>query len=417
MSAFVRTIKISIITSIITGAGILALGTQSLQARDYGARGQQSGYTKLVYAIYNDLHNNAQNLQNSVKSLLDTPNDITLKAAKEAWLQTHKTYNHSKSFLSYNGPADFYNNKTGERGPAWKMDAWPIYEQFIDYNTEPSSKLSLIENTSIPLTEDTITALHMRDDESEITLGLHVIEFLLWGQDLSPHDPGNRPAADYTAGDPINDRRRTYLKLVTDIFLKDTTTLTTAWAPKKDNYAAAFRRLEQGDALRLIFKGLEGLSGFELSGKMMGSGMIAGFEEDEESRFSDNTHNDLLDALKSLESVYFCRYKGLECRSLHELMQNFDIEMANNIEVQFDTVRLAIKAIPTPLDYEVMRKPNSNKYLPIPKSHEGRIKLEAAMREVIRLHVFFWQAATKIGVMQWSPDIEFRYQINDKLEQ
>ena len=80
------------------------------------------------------------------------------------------------------------------------------------------------------LSRELILSLNEKEGKKNISTGFHAIEFLLWGQDLNPNGPGNRPWRDYTAGANHGDRRRQYLQIVTELLVEHLETVTAAWA-------------------------------------------------------------------------------------------------------------------------------------------------------------------------------------------
>ena len=81
--------------------------------------------------------------------------------------------------------------------------------------------------------------------EANVATGYHAIEFLLWGQDLNGTGPGagNRPASDYLEGAGAtgghNDRRRAYLKAVTQLLVSDLEEMVGNWKPSRLKAACA----------------------------------------------------------------------------------------------------------------------------------------------------------------------------------
>ncbi len=66
----------------------------------------------------------------------------------------------------------------------------------------------LVNDPQCKLDAEALEGPNQKQDEADVTIGWHAIEFLLWGQDLSAEGPGNRPYTDYIAGQGNNDRRR-----------------------------------------------------------------------------------------------------------------------------------------------------------------------------------------------------------------
>ncbi len=60
------------------------------------------------------------------------------------------------------------------------------------------------------ITAELIESLNEEGAEENISTGWHVMEFLLWGQDMNEVGPGSRPVSDYTTADNAG-RRGIYL--------------------------------------------------------------------------------------------------------------------------------------------------------------------------------------------------------------
>src|SRR5947207_2002746 len=129
-----------------------------------------------------------------------------------------------ETFRFYDGPIEALEGR---------INSWPLDESFIDY-VQGKPNAGLVNDTSTAMTINAIIGRDQVADEDQVTTGWHAIEFLLWGQDLDPDGPGNRPASDYLAGKGNNDRRRTYLDLVTAQLVADLDRVADEWAPGQD---------------------------------------------------------------------------------------------------------------------------------------------------------------------------------------
>ena len=145
--------------------------------------------------------------------------------------------------------------------------------------------------------------------------GYHAIEFLLWGQDLNGTGPGagNRPASDYLEGEGAtgghNDRRRAYLKAVTQLLVNDLDEMVGNWAPNvADNYRATLEAEPVQNGLRKMLFGMGSLSLGELAGERMKVSLEANSPEDEQDCFSDNTHYSHFYDAKGIRNVYLGEY-------------------------------------------------------------------------------------------------------------
>lgn len=342
-------------------------------------------YMVLVHRAYTDAHAAAVKMQAAIDAFLDKPGDKTLVAARAAWLAARNPYSLTEAFRYYEGPID------ADGGPEGRLNAWPLNEAYIDY-VKGNPKAGIISDASIRLDESTLVSKNAKDDEADVTTGFHAIEFLLWGQDLSLDTAGQRPAGDYDRGDPIRERRRVYLKLVTDLVVKDLKSLVDAWAPstgpgKTDNYAAAFRKLERRQAVGKILTGLASLSGFELASERIGAALDSGSQENEQSCFSDNTHNDLIYNCQGISDVYLGAHGPWQGAGINALVDAVDPALNKKIEDQLKTTRTLVAALDHPID----------RVLASPKGSASRKKMEDLVKSLQIQADLFKQAGTKLG--------------------
>jgi len=260
---------------------------------DDAARGRAiDAYAALAEREYAQAVASAESLQISIRAFLAAPSATTLASARRAWSASHEVYGRTEVFRFAGGPIDDVHPVTGEQGPEGRINAWPVDEAFLDY-VAGSSTGGLIADRSLPITAETLVGKNGAEDETQVTLGFHAIEFLLWGQDRNPGGPGNRPSSDYVAGDPIRDRRRACLELITRLLVDDLSAVAKEWKREPGRYASSFLALSPPVALGQALSGAASLAGFELAAERIGVPLSSGGQEDEESCFSDTTHRDL----------------------------------------------------------------------------------------------------------------------------
>ncbi len=158
-------------------------------------------YADIGQAIYQDSITEAEKLKTAVDAFLANPNDDTLKAARTAWIVSRVPYMQSEAFRFGNSEIDDLEGN---------VNSWPLDEGLIDYvdssygttsDSNPYYTLNVIANPSLKLgdktvdaskiTPDLITSLQSAgDNEANVAIGYHAIEFLLWGQDLHGTGPG-----------------------------------------------------------------------------------------------------------------------------------------------------------------------------------------------------------------------------------
>ncbi|WP_085595276.1 MULTISPECIES: imelysin family protein [unclassified Pseudomonas] len=310
-------------TSTATAAGDAA------KIDEAAAKAVVAHYADMVFAVYSDSESTAKTLQSAIDAFLAKPDDQTLAAAKAAWVAARVPYLQSEVFRFGNTIIDDWEGQ---------VNAWPLDEGLIDYVDKsyehalgnPGANANIIANTEIRIGEDKIDVKDITPEklaslnelggaEANVATGYHAIEFLLWGQDLNGTGPGAgaRPASDYLQGAGAtgghNERRRAYLKAVTQLLVNDLEEMVGNWKPDvTDNYRATLEAEPAETGLRKMLFGMGSLSLGELAGERMKVSLEANSPEDEQDCFSDNTHNSHFYDAKGIRNVYLGEYTRVD---------------------------------------------------------------------------------------------------------
>lgn len=307
------------------------------------------GYAQLVYANYQDTYLAALAMQNEIELFLKDPSQKALLKARQAWLLARDVYGQTEVFRFYGGPID------GEHGPEGQINAWPMDESYVDY-VKGQTAAGLIGDQTFIITLESLAAQNERGGEENIATGWHAIEFLLWGQDLSDLGAGSRSYTDFAGSG--NQRRRLYLKTVTQLLINDIKQVTLQWKPdEKDNYRASFVKGGE-ESIGKILVGVTTLSRDELVSERMEVALFSQEQEDEQSCFSDNTHNDIIANAQGVWNVWSGQYKRLDggllkVSSISEKVAAVDESLANKISSQLDASIRAARGIVAPFDQEI----------------------------------------------------------------
>ncbi|AGE27109.1 MULTISPECIES: imelysin family protein [Pseudomonas] len=306
-----------------------AAATPAGNVDEAAAKAVVAHYADMVFAVYSDAESTAKTLQTAVDTFLANPNEQTLKAARTAWIAARVPYLQSEVFRFGNTIIDDWEGQ---------VNAWPLDEGLIDYTDKsyehalgnPGATANIIANNEIQVGEDKVDVKDITPEklaslnelggsEANVATGYHAIEFLLWGQDLNGTGPGagNRPASDYLTGDGAtgghNERRRTYLRSVTQLLVSDLEEMVGNWKPNvEDNYRATLESEPATDGLRKMLFGMGSLSLGELAGERMKVSLEANSPEDEQDCFSDNTHNSHFYDAKGIRNVYLGEYTRVD---------------------------------------------------------------------------------------------------------
>lgn len=284
-------------------------------------------YIVLAQAVYEDSLISARALQSRIDALLEGPSPQTLAAARDAWRAARVPYQQSETFRFANPEIDDWEGK---------VNAWPLDEGLIDYVADDyfhemgniGAQLNIIANPVITIGGQEVDArdispaliesLHeFGGSEANVASGYHAIEFLLWGQDLNGTEPGagERPHTDYLTGDACThghcDRRRAYLKAVTQLLIDDLGSMVARWQPGADLYKK-YRAMTENDVLSSMVFSIGSLSLGELAGERMKVALEANSTEDEHDCFSDNTHWSHYYNALGMQNLYLGQYQRID---------------------------------------------------------------------------------------------------------
>ncbi|GLR11437.1 insulin-cleaving metalloproteinase outer membrane protein [Chitinimonas prasina] len=310
-------------------------------------------YATLVHAGYEDSLAGAKQLQASIDAFLAAPSEEGLNKARQSWLAAREWYGQTEAFRFYGGPID------GDNGPEGQINAWPMDEAYVDY-VKGKPKAGVVNNLKAKLSREALIGLNEKGGEENISTGWHAIEFLLWGQDLSKDGPGARPFTDFVDGKAPNaDRRRAYLKIVSDLLVDDLASVSREWAPNAANFRAKF--VADPTAVQKMLTGIGTLSHGELAGERMEVALASKAQEDEHSCFADNTHRDVVTNAQGIQNVWEGSYKRadgtvLAGPSLRALVAAKDAKLADKTSADIAaSVKLAGE-IKAPFDQEIVGK-------------------------------------------------------------
>lgn len=344
-------------------------------------------YAALVHAGYADTLASARLLQQRIQALVAQPSAEHLTAARQAWLAAREFYGQTEAFRFYGGPID------DDKGPEGRLNAWPMDESYVD-RVGGKQASGLINKRGFKISKASLAAQNERGGEENVATGWHAIEFLLWGQDLSPTGPGDRSFEDYVDGKAPNaDRRRQYLSVVTELLIDDLSFLVKAWAPGvKTNYRARFERGGQ-ESLRKMLVGLGSLSRGELAGERLEVALASQDQEDEHSCFSDNTHRDAVNNALGIQNVWLGRYQRadgslLQGPALRDLVAAQDAALAERLSAQIATSVAAAEKIQAPFDQEILGA----------KDAPGRLRIQATIDSLTAQSKLLVEAAGAIGI-------------------
>lgn len=345
----------------ILAAGVFVTSCSSDSDSGVSKKAVVKNYAEIVYQNYKDAYDDAVELEAAINTFTATPTAANFTVAKDKWKQARESYGTTEAFRFANGPIDDETD-----GPEGLINAWPLDEAFIDYVDGAPNAGIINDAVAFPtIDKPTLEAENENGGETNISVGYHAIEFLLWGQDLtapSANQAGLRPYTDYvvgTGGTASNQlRRATYLKVCADLLTDHLDYLVGQWETGGE-YRSIFLALPDDVAIKNIYLGITTLASAELAVERMDVALSNGDQEDEHSCFSDNTHRDIYLNLKGIINVYKGEYGSINGASLEDLVKNADLDAYNDTEASLNSCLTKMAAILTPFDLAIVDGPLS----------------------------------------------------------
>lgn len=289
----------------------------------------------VYFLTYANLADKAAALASAAAVLAADPNVTALEAAQQAWRDTRRPWESSEGFLF--GPVD-------EQALDPALDTWPVNK--VDFDN--------ILNSGSDLTDPAVI-----DSLDDAVKGFHTIEFLLFDDGTGTAGTnfiGNRDSASIVAVLEANTRRLDYLTGTSANLLVSAQTLSDAWDPAVDNFAAEFsgagktssRWVSQKAALQEAIEALAGIADEVANGKIADP-----FNQQdtklEESQFSYNSLTDFTNNITSIRNVYLgSNPQGCSVTGLTAYVKTVNAALDTQVRTEIDAAIAAIGAIAEP---------------------------------------------------------------------
>jgi predicted lipoprotein len=268
----------------------------------------------------------AKELSSAIDTFVKTPNDQTLKTARDAWVAARGAWEQSESFTF--GPAD-------SLGYDGALDTWPVNETDVQAVLKSQDRL----------TPDYISQL--KDTEK----GFHAIEYLLFGKNQT------KKAANF------NPRELEYLQALGTDFSKVADELLASWnkgvegkpayreviATAGESGNSSYPTLQAGVQEMLQGK-IDSLD--EVANEKIGKPLETKDVKLFESRFALNTLKDLKSNVKGAQNVYLGTFPDANTTgsSLSNYIASVKPDVDAKVKSEFQASLEALEKIPDPIE-------------------------------------------------------------------
>ncbi|MEE8056532.1 MAG: imelysin family protein [Pseudomonadales bacterium] len=192
-------------------------------------------------------HRQSLQLQQLIDNFLKDGTQANWQALKPAWQQTHNSWHSTQFFLSVAQRQPLalpeINRILGD------IHSAPITPGYLD-SIEGYPAGGLVFDGTVPITAEAIRHQHRLFDNTEIAIGLHALEFLLWQRQWEHYQP-TITTTHTKIVIPLNkhhqpkQRRRNMLALLSQLIIEDSLRLTQLWSNSSEKLGSLSTQQQQ----------------------------------------------------------------------------------------------------------------------------------------------------------------------------
>ncbi len=267
-----------------------------------------SNYSNIAETASRSALSQGMALKEAVSAFVKDPKAETHLLAKVSWMRARLPFLQSE-----------FSRVIAESGKVGsdisnRLNGWPIDPGHIDYTCLMAGGNIISSKEKYPaITSELLRSMNLKAGESDFTTGYHVIEFLLWGEDLDKESSGKRSFKDYDKNNSeLAKRRADYLLVCCELLIQDLKDLVSEWDPEsKNNLRSSLESMPSDQAITKIL-GMVSFLADDLAKSQIGSIISKGATFKEQSTFSDTTHFDFLHTVAGISNLAAGAYVGLD---------------------------------------------------------------------------------------------------------
>ncbi len=309
-------------------------------------------------------------LQSSIHTFISETTNENLDLARQAWLAAHSGY--ELTTLDRYFAIQVLNEAKGLEllQLQYQINHWPIIPGYIDYvDGYPDS--GIVHDINVALNQETLRQQHGAFDVSEVALGFHVIEFLLWG---APKDSGTRPTDDYEAIEELsqaeaengytldqlgNNRRRVLLSITADTLLEDFGKLEALWVEQQPQIRQSIESSSGSEVIVILADSMVAMLTEELLLRSLYPMLNGNYSEGIQSPYSQSTQNAVSIQLSGLERLLL-EQQTENGTTLDLVFAAISDEFSEFFYQNFDASKSCLVLLYTNADREVASASNQN---------------------------------------------------------
>lgn len=247
-----------------------------------------------------------EQLHEAVEQLLAQPDTDTLAATRTQWHQCHDQWHRMDPLLAL---SDSNPGLFGQLEQlTFNIEARPLMPGYLD-SLEDYPYSGIVNDVTVEMTATSLREQHGLTGWSDVSLGLHALEFLLWGEH------GQRPAGDYQPQMTLSEaqradglsvdrlpenRRRELLRLISHLLQDDLAKVQELWQDESNTLWLTYHQMRPSTRLQLLRNSAWQL----LEGQLMNDIQALPGDEEAHNSFAGASPRPLLSALKGLRELF-----------------------------------------------------------------------------------------------------------------
>ena len=273
------------------------------------------GYLNQIDIDYNALGTEFTSFENQVAEFLESPQTSSMNSVRSGWLSAHSSYElttlhryFAEQILSEEEVLALYQFY-------YQINHWPILPGYVDY-VGTYSNSGIVNDITVNIDIPTLREQHGAFDLAEASLGFHVLEFLIWGENLKRQ--AERPASDYFVITELNaseieggfeldqlsnNRRRQMLLLNTQALLSDFNSSREIWSLGSETFRNELNALNGSEIIILLLEAMTSMLTEEMLIRSLYPLLNGEYIESIQSPFSHSTQNVVSAQLSSVERL------------------------------------------------------------------------------------------------------------------
>lgn len=327
-------------------------------------------YVEQIAADFEQGRSALEQMQTAIHDFVDAPSAASMAAARRSWLEAHSAY--ELTALHRYFAVQVLDDALGLEllRLQYRINHWPIIPGYIDY-VEGYPDSGIVHDINVPLNREALVQQHGSFDVAEVTLGFHVIEFLLWG---NRSEPGGRPASDY---EPVaelsqdesengylleqlsNNRRRQLLTVITDTLLDDFIALQALWLEQLAPVRQDIESLAATEAIVLLADSMVAMLTEELLLRSLYPMLNGDFSQSIQSPYSLSTQNAVSTQLSGLERLLLER-QTREGTTLDRVFSGVSDDFSEFFYQNFDASKSCLVLLYSSVDSEIAEASRQN---------------------------------------------------------